>query len=56
MANPTATDAEDGNAYYGYLFTTAKPIPTPTPILDAFLRALSLHIVCCPEMEKWSLY
>jgi hypothetical protein len=38
-------DAKDGTAFYGYLFAKAKPIPTPTPVLDALLRAIALHIV-----------
>ncbi len=44
MATPSG-DAKDGKAYYGYLFAKAKPIPTPTPVLDALLRAVAQHIV-----------
>ena len=38
-------EAKDGKAFYGYLFTKAKPIPAPTPVFDALLRAVALHIV-----------
>ncbi len=44
MATPSG-DAKDGKAYYGYLFAKAKPIPTPTPVLDALLRAVAQHVV-----------
>lgn len=37
--------AKDGNAFYGYLYDKQKPVPAPTPILDALLRAIALHIV-----------
>jgi hypothetical protein len=46
MATPSG-EAKDGKAFYGYLFTRAKPIPAPTPVLDALLRAIALHIVRC---------
>ncbi|AEO70113.1 uncharacterized protein THITE_2151762 [Thermothielavioides terrestris NRRL 8126] len=39
-----AGETKDGTAYYGYLFTKAKPIPLATPVLDALLRAIALHI------------
>jgi hypothetical protein len=41
----SSTDAKDGKAFYGNLFVKAKPIPAPTPVLDALLRAIALHIV-----------
>jgi hypothetical protein len=44
MASPSAA-ATNGKAFYGYLFDKAKPIPTPTPVFDALLRAIALHIV-----------
>lgn len=44
MATPSG-EAKDGKAFYGYLFAKAKPIPAPTPVLDALLRAIALHIV-----------
>ncbi|KAK4100617.1 hypothetical protein N658DRAFT_486659 [Parathielavia hyrcaniae] len=37
-------EAKDNKAFYGYLFTKAKPIPAPTPVLDALLRAIASHI------------
>ncbi|KAL2023499.1 hypothetical protein VTK56DRAFT_2495 [Thermocarpiscus australiensis] len=40
----SADEAKDGKAFYGYLFSKAKPIPVPTPVLDALLRAIALHI------------
>lgn len=46
MATSTG-EAKDGKAFYGYLFAKAKPIPEPTPVLDAFLRAVALYIVRC---------
>jgi hypothetical protein len=44
MASPS-TAPTNGKAFYGYLFTKAKPIPAPTPVFDALLRAIALHIV-----------
>lgn len=41
----SAGDAKDGKAFYGYLFAKSKPIPAPTPVFDALLRAIALHIV-----------
>lgn len=41
----TKGEAADGKAFYGYLFTKAQPIPVATPVLDALLRAIALHIV-----------
>jgi hypothetical protein len=43
----TAGNAPDSKAFYGYLYTKAKPVPVPTPVLDALLRAIALHIVRC---------
>ncbi|KAK4251188.1 hypothetical protein C7999DRAFT_10990 [Corynascus novoguineensis] len=40
----TTGEAKDGKAFYGYLFTKAKPIPAPTPVFDALLRAIAQHI------------
>jgi len=31
--------------FYGYLFENTKPMPRPTPILEALLRAIVLEIV-----------
>lgn len=49
MAAPPndAKEAADGKAFYSYLYDKQKPIPSPTPVLDALLRAIALHIVCC---------
>lgn len=44
MATPAA-EAKGGQSFYGYLFTKSKPIPAPTPLLDALLRAIAAHIV-----------
>jgi hypothetical protein len=44
MAAP-AGDVKDGKAFYGYLFTKAQPFPAPTPVLEALLKAIALHIV-----------
>jgi hypothetical protein len=46
MASTTG-EAQSGKAFYGYLFTkmSGRPIPAPTPVLDALLRAIALHIV-----------
>ncbi|KAK3329312.1 hypothetical protein B0H66DRAFT_18755 [Apodospora peruviana] len=40
-----AKDTPDAKAFYGYLFDDHKPIPQPTSVLDALLRAVALHIV-----------
>jgi hypothetical protein len=40
----TSGETKDGKAFYGYLFTKAKPIPAPTPVFDALLRAIALHV------------
>jgi hypothetical protein len=45
MATTPGETKKDGKAFYGYLFTKAKPIPAPTPAFDALLRAIALHIV-----------
>ncbi|KAJ4290649.1 hypothetical protein N0V88_006396 [Collariella sp. IMI 366227] len=37
-------EAKGGQSFYGYLFTKSKPIPAPTPLLDALLRAIAAHI------------
>ncbi|EAQ93580.1 hypothetical protein CHGG_01815 [Chaetomium globosum CBS 148.51] len=44
MATTSDETKKDGKAFYGYLFTKAKPIPAPTPVFDALLRAIALHI------------
>lgn len=44
MATPAA-ETKDGKAFYGYLFSKGKPIPTPAPVLDALLKAIAQHIV-----------
>jgi len=39
-------DVKDGKAFYGYLYDKRKkPIPEPTPLHNALLRAIALHIV-----------
>ncbi|KAL1843715.1 hypothetical protein VTJ49DRAFT_96 [Mycothermus thermophilus] len=43
-SNEPKAEAKDGKTFYGYLFTKAKPIPAPTPVFDALLRAIALHI------------
>ncbi|AEO53236.1 hypothetical protein MYCTH_2294300 [Thermothelomyces thermophilus ATCC 42464] len=40
----TSSEAKDGKSFYGFLFAKAKPIPVPTPIFDALLRAIAQHI------------
>ena len=45
-------DAKGGTAFYGYLYDKQKPIPNPTPVLDALLRAIAQHIVRCDELME----
>ncbi|KAK5657109.1 hypothetical protein OQA88_3637 [Cercophora sp. LCS_1] len=47
MAAPQgdAKDANDGEKFWGYLFDKGRPIPNPTPLLNALLRAIGLHII-----------
>lgn len=49
MATTSDETKKDGKAFYGYLFAKAKPIPAPTPVFDALLRAIALHIVRRPS-------
>ena len=41
----SASEGNGGKAFYGYLFVKSKPIPRPTPVLDALLRAIASYIV-----------